>query len=237
MFAVGVLLASGSSYRERALLPFGGEGDTGLLAREISDSGVSDLVSLEEPDAARFIGTLVRSGTNRPGARRRNIAPRPAARPVTSPTTGSSPAAPALANAAPTGNGSGSGSIPGIVNTAPIGGGVGGGGGSGGAPGAGNIGSSSVPGIGGNGGSPITTVALADPLDDSGPTTPGTPTVVTPTTPTVTSPVPEPETWFLFILGLFASGALLRRQKRQPVAIQQDRAASADGIKTDHGLV
>ncbi len=209
-FAAGMLIASGSSYRERALLPFEGEGDTGFLGREVGESGLTNLVSLDEQNLSRFIPGLIRRGNGAVGSFRRNIAPRGSGGPLTS-----SPSRDQIAsgNQGPSGNGSGSSAQPGFVDNGVLNGGNAGGAGT--AP-TGNIGGGS-PGFGNLGGSPITTVGLLDP-NDTTPTTPGTPGVVV---PPVISPVPEPGIWMLFLVGLFASGAVLRRQKRQPVAVHQ----------------
>lgn len=230
-FAFGILVASGSSYRERALLPFGGEGDTGFLGREVGESGLADLVSLNEQNLSRFIPGLIRRGNGTAGSFRRNIAPRGSGGPLTS-----SPSAEQISsdNQGPLGSGSGSSAQPGFVDNGVLNGGNAGGAGT--AP-TGNLGGGS-PGFGNLGGSPITTVGLLDP-NDTTPTTPGpeTPDVVVPVVPPVISPVPEPGIWMLFLVGLFASGAVLRRQKRQPGAIHQQRAAPTDSVKSDYRLL
>ncbi len=200
-----MLIASGSSYRERALLPFEGEGDTGFLGREVGESGLTDLVSLDERNLSRFIPGLIRRGNGAVGSFRRNIAPSGSGGPLTSSSSGDSIAVPASGNQGPSGSGA---FDSGVSN--------GGSSGNAGAIPTGNIGGGG-PGFGNLGGSPITTVGLLDP-NDTTPTVPETPGVVV---PPVSSPVPEPSVWMLFLLGLFASGAALRRQKRQPVAVHQ----------------
>lgn len=214
-FAVGMLIASGSSYRERALLPFEGEGDTGFLGREVGETGLTNLVSLDETNLSRFIPGPIRRGNGATGSLRRNIAPRGSGGPLTSSPSDEQIAA---GNQGPTGNGSGSSAQPGFVDSGISNGGNAGGAGTGL---TGNLGGGS-PSFGNLGGSPITTVALLDP-NDTTPTTPGpeTPDVVVPVVPPVISPVPEPGIWMLFLVGLFASGAVLRRQKRQPVTVHQ----------------
>lgn len=233
-FAVGMLIASGSSYRERALLPFEGEGDTGFLGREVGESGLTNLVSLDEQNPSRFIPGLIPRGNGAPNAFRRNISPRSGGGPLTSSANGTPIAAPALDNQGSSGSGSSSGVQPGFVDSGGSNGGSAGGAGTG--P-TGNIGSGSV-GFGNVGGSPITTVGLLSP-NDSTPTTPGTgtPGIVVPAIPPISSPVPEPGIWMLFLLGLFASGGALRRQKRQSVAVHQQRAAATDSVKPHNGLL
>ncbi len=54
------------------------------------------------------------------------------------------------------------------------------------------------------------------PTDPTGPTDPGTPT--NPETPTPTTPVPEPATWLIMILGVAIIGAALRRRRPAPAA-------------------
>lgn len=220
-FAVVMLIASGSSYRERALLPFEGEGDTGFLGREVGETGLTNLVSLDEQNLSRFVPGLIRRGSGTPGSFRRNISPRSGGGPLTSSANGTPIAAPALDNQGSSGSGSGSGVQPGFVGSGVSNGGGAGGSGGAGTGSLGNIGSGGL-GFGNIGGSPITTVALLDP-NGTTPTTPGTgtPGIGVPTIPPISSPVPEPGIWMLFLLGLFASGWALRRQKRQPVAVYQ----------------
>lgn len=213
-FAVGMLIASGSSYRERALLSVESGADSGFLGREVGETGIANLVSLDEQNLSRFTPELIRRGGGASGPFRRNIAPRGSGGSITS----SANDAPALGNQSQPGRGADSGAQTGFADRgASIGGGAGGAG----AGPTGNIGGGS-PGFGNPGGSPITTVALIDP-NDTTPTIPGaeTPGEVIPPIPPISSPVPEPGIWMLFLLGLFASGAVLRRQKRQTVAVQQ----------------
>lgn len=214
-FAIGTLLVSGSSYRERALLPFTSDSDTGFLGREVSETGLSKIVSLDEQDPTRFLPALIRRGTESRRSRQRNIAPRASGGPLTSPNDGSPVSGSASNQQAISNTGPASGNQLTLGNPGGgVGGGVGDGGiGPGGTPG---------PGFGNPGTVPLTTVSLLDPTDPiPGNPAPGTPGIGTPTVPTVSSPVPEPGVWLLFILGLFASGAALRRQKRQSVAFNR----------------
>ncbi|MEH6757989.1 MAG: PEP-CTERM sorting domain-containing protein [Parasphingorhabdus sp.] len=207
-----MLLASGSSYRERALLPFGGDDDTGLLGREISESGLTNIVSLLEPTPSRFIPTLISRGNGTVGSRRRNISSQTSGGPLTSVANGSSIDGANSEDSAIIGARAGASEQPSFANGL-LGDGVGGGLGEAG-PGGG-VG----PGFGSLGGAPITTVGLLDP-NDTTPTTPGTDNPGT-VTPPLSSAVPEPSVWLLFLFGLFASSAALRRQKRHTVAFNQ----------------
>lgn len=206
VFGVAMLIAAGSSYRERALLPFGGGDDTAMLGREVSEAGLIDIVSFDDKNRSRFLPRLIRKAASTPGARRRNIPSSVSGEPLTSTPDGSQFAAVPTDNQGPVGAGPGTQTA--ALTGSPNGGGIGGG-----LPGGGGFGT-----IGGPGGGTFTTVPPLGPTD---PVTPVTNPPTTPTVPSPTSPVPEPGVWVLFIMGLFLTGSMLRRQKRQTVALNQ----------------
>jgi hypothetical protein len=194
-FAITLLLGAGSSYRERALLSSDAGTDTGLLGRELQELDLVEDLTFDRSGAARFLPRLIRDAIGTPGSRRRNIPALASGQPLTS-APGGSPAADQVISTNPSGGGQLA-----LANTPSggVGGGAGQGDGIGGGPG---------PSLGGGGGNPGSTVSLLDPEQPSVILEPEVP--VTP--PVVGSAVPEPSVWMLFLLGLFFTGAVLRRR-------------------------
>ena len=197
-FAITLLVGAGSSYRERALLSYGTDADTGLLGRELQELDLSEELSFDRSGSARFLPRLIRDVLGTPGSRRRNIPALASGQPLTS-STGESPAPDQALS-----TGSNVGGQLALANTPS--GGVGGGG----AGQGGGIGAGPGPSLGGGagGGSPGSTVSLLDPQQPSAVIDPQLP--INP--PVVGSAVPEPSVWMLFLLGLFFTGAVLRRR-------------------------
>lgn len=201
-FAVLMLAGASSSYRERALLAFDSEIDAGLLGRELQELDLSEAGALGASNAVQFLPRMIRDALGTTGSRRRNIPALASGRPLTSSLDGS----PELTNPDSTTLDTVPGSGEQLALTDPSsGGGAAGGAGQGGGLGGGG---GSGPGLGGGGGSPTTTVSLLDPEDP-----PIVPDPEIPAAPPVVSPVPEPAAWIMFILGLFFTGAALRRRE------------------------
>lgn len=199
-FAVLMLAGASSSYRERALLSFESDIDSGLLGREFQELDLSEAGALNGSSGVQFLPRLIRDAMGTSGSRRRNIPALASGRPLTSSPDGSPTfdnTALATLDAVPD-----SGSQLTVVEPA-TGGAVGSG------PGqvGGIMGGGSGPSFGGGGGPLTTTVSLLDPENPPITPDPGMPLI-----PPVVSPVPEPSAWIMFILGLFFTGAVLRRR-------------------------
>jgi hypothetical protein len=196
-FAITLLLGAGSSYRERALLSSDAGTDVGFLGRELQELDLVEDLSFDRSGAARFLPRLIRDAIGTPGSRRRNIPALASGQPLTSSLRGSPPA-----DQVASGDPGGTGQLA-LANTPS--GGVGGGSGAGQ---GGGIGAGPGPSLGGGGGTPGSTVSLLDPEQPSVILEPEVPAAP----PLVGSAVPEPSVWMLFLLGLFFTGAVLRRR-------------------------
>ena len=204
MFAALMGLLSLFPYRERALLPVPSATEQGFLAREITRQGPEQIVSdaITGTSGQQTLG----GGAASAAAGARRLIPalvRAAAVPGT--TT--------LADVL--GTGTAPGSLPGATpGSDPSGQSGAAGNGTGGAPGTGGTnlaaGPGANPGGGANGG-------LTG--GGNGPTAPIGPAVLAGTaSQLLSSVVPEPSTWLMFIAGLLIVGYALRRSPRSVIS-------------------
>lgn len=200
-FAVLLLVGASSSYRERALLPFDTDTDTGLLGRELQELGSTEDILSDRSGIAQFLPRMVRDALGTSGTRRRNIPALASEQPITSPTAANAAVDQGLITDPASGeqlalSGPPTGGFAADTN---------GNGGGGQAPGLGGI---PGPLLGGGTGSPGGAVSLLEDGDPEISSPPQTPVIP----PLVNSPVPEPSVWMMFLLGLFFTGAVLRRR-------------------------